>query len=73
MKMLIGAFALFIAAPVAAQTAPAPDADHAGHHQKDAEHKMDCKCCEEMKQHAGKMECCEHAKGHAGHGSQPAQ
>jgi len=74
MKMLIGALALILAAPVAAQTAPAPDAEHAQHHQKGAEHKMDCKCCDEMKQHAGKMDCCdEHAEGHADHGSQPTQ
>ena len=74
MKMLIGAFALILAAPVAAQTAPAPDAEHAQHHPKGAEHKMDCKCCDKMKQQGGKMDCCdEHAEGHADHGSQPTQ
>jgi hypothetical protein len=75
MKTLIGAFALILAAPVAAQTAPAPDADHAQHHSKGAEHKMDCKCCEQMlKQHAGKMDCGdEHAEGHADHDGQPTQ
>ena len=79
MKMLIGALALILAAPVAAQAAPAadPHAGHAQHQQQPSgapsEHKMDCKCCEEMKQHAGKMECCEHAEGHADHGSQPTQ
>ena len=74
MKMLIGAFALILAAPVAAQTAPAPGAEHAQHHRKGTEHKMDCKCCEEMEQHATKMKCSdEHAEGHADHGRQPTQ
>ena len=74
MKMLIGAFALILAAPAAAQTAPAPEAEHAQHHPKGAEHKMHCKCCDEMKQQGGKMDCHdEHAEGHAGHGSQPTQ
>ena len=80
MKMLIGAFALILAAPVAAQTAPAAD-PHAGHAQHQpqpsnapGEHKMACKCCDKMKQQDGKMECCdEHAEGHADHGGQPAQ
>jgi hypothetical protein len=44
MKMLIGAIALFLAAPVAAQTAPAPAP------------KADC--CEKMKAE-GKECCCE--------------
>ena len=73
MKILTGAFALILAAPVAAQTAPAPDPGQAQHQHKSDEHKG-CKCCEEMKQHDGKMDCCdEHAEGHADHGSQPAQ
>jgi len=73
MKILIGAFALILAAPVAAQTAPAPDAGHAQHQEK-GEHKANCECCEEMKQHEGKMDCSEeHAEGHADHGSRPAQ
>ena len=37
MKMLIGAFALLIAAPAAAQTAPAAD-PHAGHGQNHGQH-----------------------------------
>ena len=66
MKMLIGALALIIAAPVAAQTATPPTApspmgqmdhskmDHGQHMQ--GEH--DCKaCCEKMKGKDGKMEC----------------
>ncbi len=66
MKTLIGALALVIAMPVAAQTAPATD-PHAGHaqhqgmdhsqHQKQ-QGKHDCKeCCEKMKGKDGKMEC----------------
>jgi len=74
MKMLIGALALILAAPLAAQTAPAPDAEHAQHHPKDAEHKVHCKCCDKMKQQGGEMDCGdEHAEGHAGHGSHPTQ
>jgi len=79
MKTIIGALALFVAAAVAAQTAPAgdPHAGHAQHQQapgSPTEHEMDCKCCAEMMQHSGKMDCCdEHAKAHADHGSQPAQ
>lgn len=74
MKMLFGAFALILAVPVAAQTAPAPEAGHGEHHQKGAEHKMDCKCCDKEKQQAGKMDCCdEHAGMHADHGKRPTQ
>ena len=61
MKTLIGALALIIAAPVAAQTATPPTApspmgqmDHSQHGQG----KHDCKeCCEKMKGKDGKMEC----------------
>ena len=66
MKTLIGALALIIATPVAAQTATPPTApspmgqmdhskmDHGQHMQ--GEH--DCKaCCEKMKGKDGKMEC----------------
>lgn len=66
MKTLIGALALIIAAPVAAQTATPPTApspmgqmdhskmDHGQHMQ--GEH--DCKaCCEKMKGKDGTMEC----------------
>ena len=63
MKMIIGAFALALAVPVAAQTAPAAD-PHAGHqmqgmdHSQDQQGKHDCKdCCDKMKQSDGKMEC----------------
>ena len=66
MKTFFGAIALIIAAPVAAQTAPAadPHAGHANHqtmdrsqHQKQ-QAKHDCKeCCEKMKGKDGKMEC----------------
>jgi hypothetical protein len=61
MKTLIGAIALIIAAPVAAQTAPAadPHAQHKGmDHSQHEEGKHDCKaCCEKMKGKDGKMEC----------------
>jgi hypothetical protein len=82
MKMLVGAFALIIAAPVAAQTAPAAD-PHAGHaqhqgmeHSQHQQGKHDCKeCCEKMKGKDGKMECMDHhgddkssaASQHEGH------
>lgn len=66
MKTLLGAFALIIAAPVAAQTAPAanPHAGHAQHqgmdHSQHQQGKHDCKeCCEKMKGKDGKMECME--------------
>ena len=54
MKTFIGAIALIIAAPVAAQTAPSSQMDHSQHSQG----KHDCKeCCEKMKGKDGKMEC----------------
>ena len=64
MKTLFGAIALVIAAPVAAQAAPAAN-PHAAHgQQQGADHsqhqdgKHDCKaCCEKMKGKDGKMEC----------------
>jgi hypothetical protein len=82
MKTLFGAIALILAAPIAAQSAPAAD-PHAAHKQGDSHHKhgekqgMDCckmACCEKMKQQAGtqKKGCCaEGAKApadqHKGH------
>ena len=61
MKTFIGAIALIIAAPVAAQTAPAadPHAQHQGiDHSQHEQGKHDCKqCCEKMKGKDGKMEC----------------
>ena len=64
MKTLFGAIALLIAAPVAAQTAPAADpqpgqAQHQGmDHSQHSQGKHDCKaCCEKMKGKDGKMEC----------------
>jgi len=79
MKTLIGALALILAAPVAAQTAPVanPHADHAQHQQTPgapSEHKMDCKCCDKSKDAAQMKDCCaEHAE-HAGeHGSHSNQ
>ncbi len=56
MKFLIAAAALIVAAPVAAQTAPAAHAEHAEHQgeKHEGEHKG---CCEE-----GKMECCKPGK-----------
>ncbi|HEU4498380.1 MAG TPA: hypothetical protein VFR60_03490 [Sphingomicrobium sp.] len=56
MKTLIGAIALAIAVPAAAQTTPATD-PHAGHAEQDKA-KHECKeCCEKMKGQDGKMEC----------------
>ena len=63
MKMILGAFALFLAVPAVAQTAPATD-PHAGHQMPAQEgHKMDC--CEKMKAE-GKECCCKDmdGKGH---------
>jgi hypothetical protein len=72
MNTLIGAIALIIATPVAAQTAAATDPqaghtqhqgmDHSKHqgmdHSKHQQGKHDCKeCCEKMKGKDGKMEC----------------
>ena len=63
MKMIIGALALALAVPAAAQTAPAgaPEA-HAQHqgmdHSLHQKGKHDCKdCCDKMKQSGGKMDC----------------
>ena len=64
MKMIIGAIALVLAVPAAAQSTPASD-PHAGHaqhqtmdHSQHAQPKHDCKdCCDKMKQSGGKMEC----------------
>ena len=75
MNYLVGAMALLLAAPVAAQTAPATD-PHAGHvqHQQHgkadhSKHQADCckdaakhqECCVEAAQQGKKMDCC--AKG----------
>jgi len=70
MKTLIGAIALVIAVPVAAQAAPASD-PHAGHaqqqgtdHSQHQQGKHDCKaCCEKMKGKDGKMECMDEKAG----------
>ena len=80
MKTIIGAFALAIAVPVSAQTAPAAD-PHAQHkdmdHSQHGQAKHDCKdCCEKMKGKDGEMEKKAEAKpaspdasvrGHSGH------
>ena len=72
MKTLIGALALIIAVPAAAQTAPVadPHAAHAQHQGMDhskmqgMHEKHDCKaCCEKMKGKDGKMECMEKKAG----------
>jgi hypothetical protein len=59
--MILGAIALIIAVPAAAQTAPAadPHAQHQGmDHSQHGQGKHDCKeCCEKMKGKDGKMEC----------------
>jgi hypothetical protein len=67
MKTFIGAIALIIAAPVAAQTAPSAQMDHSKmdhsqmgqiDHSQHSQGKHDCKeCCEKMKGKDGKMEC----------------
>ena len=69
MKIIIGAFALTLAVPAAAQTAPAAD-PHAGHKMPGTDHsqhqqgKHDCKdCCDKMKS-GGKMDCMD-TKGEA--------
>ena len=70
MKTMFGAIALVLAAPVAAQSAPAPDL-HAGHHQGAPEHKQgekhDMECC--------KMPCCDKMKqqGDKAKSTQPSQ
>lgn len=57
MKTILGAIALTLAVPAHAQTAPAAD-PHAGHQMPAEKGKHDCmKCCENMKQHGGKMDC----------------
>ena len=60
MKTMFGALALILAAPVAAQTAPAAH-PHAAHKQGDSQHKhgekQDMECC--------KMACCEKMKAKA--------
>ena len=72
MKMLIGAIALALAVPAAAQTAPATD-PHAGHAQHKDMAKHDCKeCCEKMKGKDGKMECMD-KKGEAKTSASPGQ
>ena len=70
MKTFIGAIALIIAAPVAAQTSPAAD-PHPGHaqhqgmdHSQHSQGKHDCReCCEKMKGKDGKMECMDKKAG----------
>ena len=65
MKMIIGALALALAVPAAAQTAPAAD-PHAGHqmsaqmqgmdHSQHQQGKHDCKdCCDKMTPSGGKL------------------
>jgi hypothetical protein len=67
MRTIIGAVALILAIPAAAQTAAPTTNPHAEHERGKAEH--DCKaCCEKMKkQHGGKMECMDKSGGHDGH------
>ena len=81
MKTIIGALALILAAPVAAQTAPAadPHAQHGSEHKGMDHGKMDhnshdkdcCKdgkmaCCEKMKQQGKEMDCCKKADAKKG-------
>ena len=79
MRTLIGAIALVLAAPAAAQTAPAAEepASHARHQQPlnaPSEHKMDCKCCDKSEHESAQKDCCaDHAGGKtAEHGSHSA-
>lgn len=72
MKTIIGAIALLMAGPLAAQTAPAADphaqhqgADHSQHKGMDHEgHDKGCckdgkmDCCDKMKQQGKAMDCC---------------
>ena len=75
LKTLMGALALILAAPVAAQAQPAAD-PHAGHaehgqqsgeeqqrpdHSGHGEHMMDCckDCCDKAGQESGNMSCCD--------------
>ncbi len=77
MKFLIAAAALVIAAPAAAQTAPA-HAEHSEH--KGEEHKGEHKnCCEHKNADGSPMDCCKPGKEgkraaccdkHAEHGSE---
>ncbi len=82
MRVLLGALALAIATPAAAQSAPPADA-HAGHAQhaeeqrgqpqpshpsEHTEHMKDC--CEKMRQQGQAMECCD--KYHEEAGDAPA-
>ena len=61
MKFLIATAALIIAAPVAAQTAPAGHAEH-GEHQ-DGEHKGEHgDCCEHKNADGTPMDCCKPGK-----------
>jgi hypothetical protein len=84
MKTLVGAIALVIAAPVAAQAVPSadPGAGHAQHQQQGqgghSEHKMDCckdckpGCCDRMKREHGAKAGpakADPAQGHQGHDS----
>ncbi len=58
MKFLIAAAALVIAAPVAAQTAPAEHGEHHGQEHK-GEHKD---CCEHKQADGTPMDCCKPGK-----------
>jgi hypothetical protein len=55
MKFLIAAAALVIAAPVAAQTAPASHAEHGGG-EHEGEHKSGC--CDHKTADGSAMDCC---------------
>ena len=78
MRIVLGALALAIATPAAAQSAPPADA-HAGHAQhgedqrgqpqpshlsEHAEHMKDC--CDKMQQQGQAMECCDKHRKEAG-------
>ena len=77
MKIIVAAFALAIASPAVAQTAPAaPPADHTQHQQGQHQgmpqvqgHGEGCACCADRNGN-GRMDCCE-TMGQAGQ-RQPA-
>lgn len=74
MKIIIAAFALAIASPAVAQTAPAAQpADHSQHqrmpHGQQQGHGDGCACCADRNGN-GRMDCCEN-RGEAGQ-RQPA-
>lgn len=85
LKSLLGALALIVAAPVAAQEAPAAADPHAGHAEHGQQHgemqhpdapgqagqMMDCcrKCCDQAPAEGKKMSCCDESGDEQGEAS----